>query len=460
MKRILIHGGLVVTGDHAGRYDVAVAGERIQSLGSTGAFSPDDFDDTIDAQGLIVMPGLVEPHVHFDAPFMGGTTDHDMLTGTKACAYGGITSVISFSNQPKGASLVQNVRDWDENNRGRAYVDWSMHGLVYDASEQTLRDIPELVKLGVPTYKCFTTYRHSGRLMDDDSMLLVLHATAESGGMLMVHCEHDATCEYLTRKAITEGRTDWIYHAKTRPAMAEDMAIQRVADLLQTVPAPVYIVHASTADSVRIVAQAQAKGLPIRAETCTHYLILTEEQLKGEDGYLYICSPPLRTERDIERLWNAVHSGPIEVVSSDDAGLPSEMRKRLAEGRFDKVPSGMPGVEPRLTLLYSEGVRKNRFDLPKLVELTSANPGRLFGLNNKGSLEPGSDADIVLFDPTVEWIMSASTLHMNTDFCPFEGRRVMGKSKTLLCRGEFVLRDFELTGSPSHGRRVFRKLEG
>jgi dihydropyrimidinase len=459
VKRILIHGGLVVTKNHAAQYDIAVAGEQIHSLGIAGEFSPDDFDEAIDARNLIVMPGLVEPHVHFDAPFMGGTTDHDMLTGTKACAYGGITTVISFSNQPKGASLVQNVRDWDEKNRGRAYVDWSMHGLIYDAGEQTLAAIPELVKLGVPTYKCFTTYRHSGRLMEDNGMLLVLQATADSGGMLMVHCEHDATCEYLTEKAIAEGRRDWIYHARTRPAIAENMAVQRVADLLQTVPAPVYIVHASTADSVCIIAKAQSQGLPIHVETCSHYLILTEEMMNGENGYLYICSPPLRTEQDIRHLWNAVHFGPIEVVSSDDAGLPGAMRKQLAQGRFDRVPNGMPGVEPRLTLLYSEGVKKNRIDLPKLVELTSANPAGLFGLSpHKGSLEPGSDADIVLFDPDVEWTMSASTLHMNTDFCPFEGRRVTGKVKTLLCRGEVVLRDFELVGSPGRGRRVFRKL--
>lgn len=459
MKKTLIHGGLVVTEGQVAPYDIAIVGEQIRSLRAAGEFSPADFDETIDAKGLIVMPGLVEPHVHFDAPFMGGTTDHDLLTGTKACAYGGITSVISFSNQPKGASMVENVKHWDEHNRGRAYIDWSMHSLIYDASELTLREIPELVRIGVPTYKCFTTYRHSGRLMDDDSMLLVLQATVESGGMLMVHCEHDATCEYLTKKAVAEGRTDWIYHARTRPALAEDMAIQRVVDLLKTVPAPVYIVHASTAGSVDIIANAQAEGLPVRAETCTHYLLLTEEMLRGEDGYKYICSPPLRTEHDIERLWNCARLGPIEVVSSDDAGLPSGMRKQLAQGRFDLVPSGMPGVEPRLTLLYSEGVKKNRIDLPKLVELTSANPARLFGMHpQKGGLQPGSDADVVLFDPNIEWIMSASTLHMNTDFCPFEGKAVTGKAKTVLSRGEIVLRDFELVGSPDHGRRIFRNL--
>lgn len=460
MKKTLICNGLVVFNSHVAELDIAVSGESIQALGSKGTFSADDFDQTIDAEGLIVMPGLVEPHVHFDAPFMGGTTDHDMLTGTKACAFGGITSVISFSNQPKGASLIDNVRDWEKKNLGRAYIDWSMHGLVYDASEQTLRDIPALVKLGIPTYKCFTTYRHSGRLMDDDSMLLVMKATAENGGMLMVHCEHDATCEYLTKEAVAQGRTDWINHARTRPNRAEDMAIQRVVDLLKTVPANTYIVHASTAGSVRIIAEAQENGLPILAETCTHYLMLSEEMLKDENGYLFICSPPLRTEHDMQQLWNAVQHGPLSVVSSDDAGLPSEMRWQLAQNRFDKVPSGMPGVEPRLTLLYTEGVEKNRIDLPKLVELTASNPAKIFGLSpRKGNLEPGADADIVLFDPSVRWTMSAETLHMNTTFCPFEGKQVVGKPKTVLCRGEVVLRDFELVGSPSHGQRVYRQLE-
>ncbi|PKM73123.1 MAG: dihydropyrimidinase [Firmicutes bacterium HGW-Firmicutes-16] len=459
MKKTLICGGLVVTKDTIGKYDISIVGEQIEALKIHGEFSAADFDEVIDANDLIVMPGLVEPHVHFDAPFMGGKTDHDMLTGTKACAYGGITSVISFSNQGKGESLVQNVKDWDKNNSGRAYVDWSMHGLIYDASELSLHDIPELIKLGIPTYKCFTTYRHSQRLMDDDSMLKVLKTTKENGGMLMVHCEHDATCEYLKEKAITEGHTEWIYHAKTRPARAEDMAIQRVVDLMRTENAPVYIVHASTADSVRIIAQAQTDGLPIHAETCTHYMLLTDKMLERDDGYLWVCSPPLRQAHDLERLWNAAKMGPIEVVSSDDAGLPSQMRRDLCEGRFDKVPNGMPGVEPRLTMLYSKGVREHHIDLQKMVALTSTNPAKLFGLKNKGCLAPGADADICLFDPNIEWTMTASTLHMNTTFCPFEGERVVGKAKTVLCRGEVVLRDYELVGSPAHGQRVFRELE-
>jgi dihydropyrimidinase len=362
--------------------------------------------------------------------------------------------------QPKGGSVMRNLEEYDKTVDGQAYVDWSLHGLLYDASPQTLAEIPELVKAGVPTYKCFTTYRHSGRLMDDDGMLLVLQATAESGGMLMIHCENDAIVEHRLKNELAQGHTSWIYHARSRPSQAENVAIQRVVDLMKNERAPVYIVHASTADSVKIIQKAQSEGDPIHCETCTHYLILTEDMLNSELGHLYICSPPLRTQSDIDALWKSARVGPIEVISSDDAGLPSADRTRLAEGRFDKVPNGMPGVEPRLTLLYTEGVCTNRISLPRLVSLTSTNPARLFGMApQKGSLTPGSDADIVLFDPDIEWTMTAKTLHMNTDFCPFEGKKVTGKPKTLLCRGEVVLRDYELVGSPKHGRRVFRKLD-
>lgn len=459
-KKILIHGGTVVSDSNVAQYDIAIEGEHIAALGLKGDFDPASFDEVIDATGLLVLPGLVDPHVHYDAPFMGGKTVHDFHTGTIAAAYGGITTVISFSTQPKGGSLLRNLEEHEKTAEGQAYVDWSIHGLIYDASEQTLAEIPQLVKAGVPTYKCFTTYRHSGRIMDDDSMLLVLKATMDSGGMLMIHCENDAIVEYRLKRELEQGHTSWIYHARSRPAEAENVAIQRVVDLMKQEPAPVYIVHASTAESVQIIQKAQSEGVPIRSETCTHYLILTEDVLNSELGHLFICSPPLRTQKDIDALWVASRVGPIEVISSDDAGLPSDDRTRLAEGRFDKVPNGMPGVEPRLTLLYTEGVRKNRISLPRLVALTATNPARLFGLfPQKGSLTPGADADVVLFDPNVEWTMSAETLHMNTDFCPFEGMNVFGKPKSVLCRGEVVLRDYELVGSPKHGRRIVRKLD-
>lgn len=459
-KRLLIYGGTVVSESEVAPYDIVIEGEHIAAQGLRGVFAPASFDEVLDATGLLVLPGLVDPHVHFDAPFMGSKTIHDWDSGTAAAAHGGITTVISFSTQPKGGSLMRNLEEHEKKADGQAYIDWSIHGILLDASEQTLSEIPELVKAGVPTSKCFTTYRHSDRLMDDYSMLLVLRSTAESGGMLMVHCENEPILDYRLGDVLAQGNTSWIYHARSRPRSAENVAIQRVVDLIKEVPAPVYIVHASTSESVRIVQKAQSHGDPIHCETCTHYLVLTEDMLKTERGDLFICSPPLRTQRDVDALWRAARVGPIEVISSDDAMMQSPDPTRPSEGRFDKVPTGMPGVEPRLTMLYTEGVRKDHISLPRLVTLTAANPARLFGLfPQKGSLAPGSDADIVLFDPDVKWTMSAETLHMNTDFCPFEGREVFGKPKTVLCRGEIVLRDHELVGTPKHGRRIVRKLD-
>ncbi len=198
-KRLLIQGGTVVSESEVAQYDIVIEGEQIAAQGLKGDFDPASFDEVLDATGLLVMPGLIDPHVHFNSPFMGSKTVHDFHSGTAAAAFGGITTVISFSTQPKGGSLLRNLEEHEKKADGQAYIDWSIHGILLDASEQTLSEIPELVKAGVPTYKCFTTYRHSDRMMDDDSMLLVLRATAESGGMLMVHCENDAILEYRLR---------------------------------------------------------------------------------------------------------------------------------------------------------------------------------------------------------------------------------------------------------------------
>jgi dihydropyrimidinase len=459
-RRLLIHGGMVVSESEVAPYDIIIEGECIIAHGLRGEFDLESFDETFDATGLLVLPGLIDPHVHFDAPFMGSRTVHDFLSGTAAAAFGGVTTVISFSTQAKGDSVLLNLEEQERKAEGQAYIDWSMHGILLDANEQTLLEIPEMVEAGVPTFKCFTTYRHSDRMVDDDGLLRVLRTTAESGGMLMVHCENDSIVEYRLERELAQGNTSWIYHARSRPRSAENVAIQRIIDLMKEERAPVYVVHTSTLESAQIIQKARAQGEPIHSETCTQYLILTEDELKTEQGHLFICSPPLRTQRDVDALWRAARVGPIEVISTDDAGLPSADRTRLSKGRFDKVPNGMPGIEPRLTMLYTEGVRKDRISLPRLVSLTAANPARLFGLYpQKGNLAPGSDADIILFDPDVQWVMSADKLHMNTDFCPFEGREVYGKPKTVISRGEVVIRDYELVGTPKHGRRIIRKLD-
>ena len=460
-KKMLIQGGLLVNSDGSYPADVLVQGEKVKAVGIPGAFAAEAVDEILDASGKLVLPGLIDPHLHFNSPFMGTVSVHDYLNGTAAAAYGGITTNIDFSTQPKGGSLIENLAQKEEEARGRTYIDWSMSGILLDASPQTLAEIPQLIQLGVPTYKCFTTYKHSGRLMDDSGMLKILEATAANGGMLMVHCEHDALIESRMEKEIAAGHFAPISHARTRPAEAENLAIQRVIDLMREVPAPVYIVHTSTAESVGMIQAARAQGLPIHSETCTHYLVLTEEKLTGSQAQFFICSPPLRTQKDVDALWCGVATGCIEVISSDDAGVPPADNLQIAQGRFDKVPSGMSGIEARLSILYTEGVHKGRISLPRLVELTSTNPARLFGLYpQKGHIAPGADADIVIYDPQGEWSMTASTLHMNTSFCPFEDWIIQGHVKFVLSRGAYVIEDGKLVGQPGRGQRVFRKLQG
>jgi dihydropyrimidinase len=456
---MVIKDGQVVGTGGSALADVLIEGEQVKAVGMPGAFDGLPVDEVLDASGKLVLPGLIDPHLHFNSPFMGTQTVHDYQNGTAAAAYGGITTLIDFSTQPKGGSLIENLAQKEEEARGRAYIDWSMSGILLDASDKTLAEIPQLVALGVPTYKCFTTYKHSGRLMDDDGVLRILEVTARVGGMLMVHCEHDALIEKRLSEAVAAGNLAPIYHARTRPAEAENLAIQRIIDLMKEVPAPVYIVHTSTAESVHIIQAARAAGLPIHSETCTHYLALTEDKLEGPDAQFFICSPPLRTQPDIDALWAGLATGCLEVVSSDDAGVPTADNLRLGQGRFDKVPSGMSGIEARLSILYTEGVCKGRISLGRMVAISATNPAQLFGLYpQKGHLGPGADADVVIYDPAGVWTMTAASLHMNTDFCPFEGYQVRGHVEHVLSRGEYVVRSGELTAQPGRGRRVFRHL--
>lgn len=458
-NRILITNGIVVNETNLQSIDILIEGQRIVSTGLPGSLQELRADEIIDAHGKYILPGLIDPHVHFNAPFMGSKTIHDYENGTIAAAYGGVTTIIDFSTQPKGGSLLENLALKESEASGKAYIDWSIHGILLDASQQTLKEIPMLIEEGIPTYKCFTTYRHADRLMDDDGLLRILEVTAENGGMLMVHCENDAILEYYLKKELNAGHYAPVYHARSRPHSAENEAIRRIVALMDEICAPIYIVHTSTAESVGIIQRARERKLPIHSETCTHYLTLTEEVLNKDNGLFFICSPPLRKQKDITALWQAVSNGRIEVVSSDDAGLPSQDRLRLGADRFDKVPSGMPGIEPRLYILYTEGVCKGKIDLPRLVQLTSANPARLFGLfPQKGHINPGSDADLVIFDPHPEWTISANNLHMNDTFCPFEGWSIKGKVESVICRGQFVIRNEILVGKPGFGQRIIRRL--
>ena len=452
----LIRGGTVVVGETVARLDLLVRGERIATVGDLAGSRA---DRVVDADGLLVLPGGVDSHVHFNDVFMGTVSVHDYLTGTRAAAYGGTTSVIDFSNQVPGGTLTKTLEDKKEEARGKALVDWGVHPVITRADEATLTEIPEMVRMGAPTIKCYMTYRSDGLLMEDEDLVRIVRRLTEAGGMLMLHAEDNDAIEANVPRLVGEGKTAPIFHARSKPPEVETEAIRRIVAMARETGGRFFIVHLASPGGLELVAGAMEEGLDIRAETCTHYLVFTEAMLEREDGIKWICSPPLRDEGVRQTLWEGVADGRIRMVTSDDAAYSWEA-KLYGKDRFDLCPNGIPGIEPRFQILYSEGVAGGRISLLRFAEIVSTEPARLFGLYpRKGTLEPGADADIVLLDPEARWIMGQDTLHMATDWSAYEGIEMTGRIVKVFSRGELLVDGNELLGTPGRGRYLHRRLD-
>ena len=452
----LIKGGIVVIGQSVFQQDVLISGEKITAVGDLSSIM--NIDNKIDASGLLVLPGAVDTHVHFNDVFMNTISVHDYYTGTLAAAYGGVTSVIDFCNQLPGEPLVDTLKYKDEEARGKALVDWGVHPVITQPTPETLDQIPLVVSKGAPTIKCYLTYRDEGLMIEHEDLRAILAGLRDADGMLLLHAEHNSMLEQNIPTMIESGRTRPIYHAKSRPRVVEDTAIQDAIKLVEEIGGRVFIVHTATDKGVELAAQARARGLDIVVETCTHYLIFTEDMLKRDDGIKWICSPPLRNQTVQNNLWKGIQDGRIAMVTSDDAAYSWDA-KLYGKDRFDKCPNGIPGVEVRFSLLYSEGVAKGRISLPRFVELVCTMPALLFGLTpQKGSLIPGADADIVIFDPNKKWIMAQKTLHQATDWSAYENIEITGKIEKVFSRGELIIDGDDCLAAKGRGRYLHRKL--
>jgi dihydropyrimidinase len=455
-KTILIKGGEIVLGQSVSRQDIMIQGGKIGAIGSLEGHKA---DQVFDAKGLLVLPGAVDTHVHFNDEFMNTTSVHDYYSGTLAAAFGGTTCIVDFSNQIPGEPLINTLEIKKEEAKGKAIVDWGVHPVITAPEPEIIDEIPLIVEAGAPTIKCYMTYRSEGLMVEENDMWKILEALRMAGGMLMVHAEDNDLVEINVARMIREGLFKPIHHARSRPPEVEIRAIQSCINLVKETGARLFIVHMATAAGVELIGEARGEGLEIMAETCTHYLIFTETMLEREDGVKWICSPPLRKKRIQDRLWAGLADGRISMVTSDDAAFSWDA-KLYGASRFDKCPNGIPGIEVRLPLLYSEGVAKGRLSLPRLVELISTHPALLFGLApQKGTLIPGSDADIVLFDPGARWTMNQDSLHMAPDWSAYENIPVTGKIIKVFSRGDLIIDGDKCLAGKGRGRFVHRKLD-
>jgi dihydropyrimidinase len=452
--RVLIRNGTVVTADGSRAADVLTDGETIAAV-APGI--PADADRTHDAAGKYVIPGGIDVHTHLDMPFGDTVTADDFATGTVAAACGGTTCIVDFAVQEHGRSLREALDVWHRKAEGKAAVDYGFHVIVCDAAPTLEAEMDALVAEGVPSFKLFTAY--PGRLMlDDGAIFRALRRSAENGARVMVHAENGGVIDALQREALLAGRRSPREHPRTRPALAEAEATHRVIALAELAGAPVYVVHVSAAEAVDEIAAARSRGVAAFGETCPQYLVLSAELYEGPgfEGAKYVMSPPLRDRRAQERLWRALAAGELQVVATDHCSFRMD-QKAVGRDDFTKIPGGAPGIETRLSLLFDGGVRGGRFGIERFVALTASEPAKLFGLwPRKGCIAPGADADVVVWDPDRRVTLGASTLHMNVDYSPFEGRVVRGAPDLVLSRGEVVAEGGRFVGRQGAGRFVRR----
>ncbi|MFO7692709.1 MAG: dihydropyrimidinase [Vicinamibacterales bacterium] len=456
---LVVRGGTVVTDTGARRLDVGVRAGRIAALGERLGPAAQE----VDASGRLVMPGGVDAHCHIDQRSSSGLmTADDFFTGGVSAACGGTTTIVPFAAQHRGQRLREVVADYHGRAEGRAFVDYGFHLIVSDPTAAALEeDLPGLVAQGCPSLKVYMTY--DALKLTDRQLLDVFTAAASLGAIVLVHAENSDAVAWQTARLLAAGHTEPRHHAASRPPLAEGEATERAIALAQLAGAAVFIVHASCREALAAIVRAKAQGRRVWAETCPQYLLLSAADMDrpGFEAARFICSPPLRSAADQAALWEALASGTLDLVASDHAPyrLHDANGKMVhgADAPFTRIPSGMPGLELRMPLLFSEGVVKGRLTLSRFVALTSSNPARVYGMfPRKGAIEVGSDADLVVWDADREAVVSQAALHDAMDDTPFEGIRVTGWPSCTMSRGEIVWDGQSVRGGPGRGRFVAR----
>jgi dihydropyrimidinase len=447
---LAINGGTLVVPSGPLLAHLGIRDGRIAAIAS----EPVEAGETLDARGRIVLPGGIDPHVHFRMSQGPMVTSDDYASGSRSAACGGITTYIDFAVQPSGGSALAMVQERLAEAARDSTIDYAFHAALTTATDATLAEIEPIVGLGVRSFKFFLTYRAFGFYTDLGFLLEAMREIARLGGVALIHAENDEILEHLKARYLAEGQTGMRTLARQRPDYAEEIAVTATAALARETGCTTAVVHLSSARGLTAAVRARADGAPYWVETCPQYLVLEQAQLDGPDGGLYTFTPTMKAPEDAEALWAGIQSGAVTYAGSDHS--PFERAVKLGAATFEQVYPGIPGTETLLPLLFSEGVGTGRLSLERFASLTSGQAARVFQLHGKGAIQPGFDADLVIVDPSKEVILSQSLLHSRCDYTPYEGRYLRGYPVATISRGEVVMRDGAFTGRAGRGRLVPR----
>jgi len=461
--RLIVRGGTVISAQQEVRAEVLVEGERVLAVAPPDTELARSFaaaaDRVVEAAGRYVIPGGVDAHTHMEMPFGGTFAADSFETGTRAAVWGGTTTIVDFAIQPRGGSLHQGLEGWLARAEGRCAADYGFHMILSEVTDASLAEMDRLVEEGVTSFKLFMAYPGVFYATDGE-ILRAMQRAAGIGALIQMHAENGIAIDQLVLQALARGERSPKFHGSTRPAVLEGEATHRAIALARVAGAPLYVVHLSAAEALAEVADARDRGEPVFAETCPQYLFLSDDELAGDgfEGAKFVCSPPLRPRAHQAALWRGLRTDDLQVVATDHCPFCFREQKELGRDDFSKIPNGLPGVEHRLDLLH-HAATEGRIPLTRWVELVSTAPARMFGLfPRKGTIGPGSDADIVVYDPSRSRTLGAATHHMAVDYSCYEGLRVKGAAETVLVRGRVVLEGGRYVGRPGDGRFLARGL--